>query len=186
MCDTGYSVKRLVEDLQELKARGEPEPVLLEEVGECVKRLLLMKHNWLRSSMCQLAADGTTGIHQLHEEPDHSLAVFVVAWPPGRETSPHEHRTWAVVAGLDGWETQHRWKRLDDGSKAGHAELVHDGSERIDSRTIVTLATDAIHSVHNDSGAISVTLHVYGMHPDYTGRLGFNPREQTSAPYVRG
>ena len=42
MCDTGYSVKQLAEDLRDLKARGEPEPVLLEEVSERVKRLLLM------------------------------------------------------------------------------------------------------------------------------------------------
>jgi hypothetical protein len=92
-------VKRLVEDLQELKARGEPEPVLLEEVSERVKRLLLMKHNWLRGSMCKLSADGSTGIYQLHEEPDHSLAVFVVTWPPGEETRPHEHRPGPWSAG---------------------------------------------------------------------------------------
>jgi len=183
MCDTGYSLKRLVEDLQDLKARGEPEPALLEEVSERVKRLLLMKHNWLRGSMCKLAADGTTGIYQLHEEPDRSLAVFVVTWPPGEETRPHEHRTWAVVGGLDGWETQHLWKRLDDGSKSGHAELVRERSERIDSSTIVTLGSNAIHSVQNDSGALSVTLHIYGMHPDYTGRLGFDPERHTSSPY---
>ena len=161
MCDTGYSVKRLVEDLKELKARGEPEPALLEEVRDRVKRLLLMKHNWLRPRMRIVSADPSSpGVYLLHEEDDHSLAVFVVTWAPGEETPPHEHGTWAVIAGLEGWETQHRWKRVD-------GTLVRDGSERIDSNVVVALGTGAIHSVHNESGDVSVTLHVYGVHPDH-------------------
>ena len=184
MCDTGYTPRDLVADLRDLKARGVPEGEMLEEVSGLVKRLVMMKHNWLRPSMQVPSGDITqASIYQLHEEPDHSLAVFVVTWPPGEETRPHEHRTWAVVGGLDGWETQHLWKRLDDGSKSGHAELVRERSERIDSSTIVTLGSNAIHSVQNDSGALSVTLHIYGMHPDYTGRLGFDPERHTSSPY---
>jgi predicted metal-dependent enzyme (double-stranded beta helix superfamily) len=187
MCDTGYSVKRLVEDLRLLKARGGPEPALLEEVQECVKRLMLMKHNWLRSSMTMPSEEPqSAGVFQLHEEPDHSLAIFVVTWMPGEETPAHDHGTWAVVGGLEGWETQHRWKRLDDGSKPGYAEVVRDRSERIDTRTVAALDSKAIHSVQNDSGAKSVSLHVYGMHVDYTVRSQFDPARKTSAPYRLG
>jgi predicted metal-dependent enzyme (double-stranded beta helix superfamily) len=167
MCDTGYSVKRLVEDLRDLKARGEPEPVVLEAARDYVKRLVMMKHNWLRSSMTQAAEmPSEPGVYVLNEEPDHSLFVLVVTWPPGEETRPHDHATWSVIAGLQGYETQHRWKRVGE-------KLVREGSQRIDSTTIVTLESDAIHSVHNDSGAESVSLHVYGMHPDYTDRHWF-------------
>lgn len=169
MCDTGYSVKRLVEDLQELKARGEPEAAMLEEGRELVKRLLLMKHNWLRGSMQLPSGDpATPGVYPLHEEPDHSLAVMVVTWMAGGKTRPHNHATWAIIAGLDGWETQHRWQRLE-GSKVQRV-----ASERIDTKTIVALDSQAIHSVENDSGAVSVTLNVYGMHPDYTDRQHYN------------
>jgi predicted metal-dependent enzyme (double-stranded beta helix superfamily) len=184
VCDTGYSVKRLVEDLLELRARGEPETVLLEEARELVKRLVLMKHNWLRSSMYALGEPPSeAGFYKLHEEADHSLAIVVVTWPPGEETPPHDHGTWSVIAGLQGHETQHRWKRLDDGSKPGYAELLRDGSERIDTSTIVTLDSNAIHSVHNDSGAPSVTLHVYGMNVEYTGRRKYDPGRMTVSTY---
>lgn len=187
MCDTGYSVKRLVEDLRDLKARGEPEAAMLEEVREYVKRLLLMKHNWLRASMCVPSEDpSSAGIYKLHEEPDHSLAIFVVTWSPGEETPPHDHATWAVIAGLQGWETQHRWKRLDDGSRPGYAEVVRVGSERIDSNAIVALDSNAIHSVQNDSGALSVTLHVYGMNVEYTDRRSFDPERRTTSAYRLG
>ena len=170
MCDTGYSVKRLVEDLQELKARGEPEAVVLEEARDYVKRLVMMKHNWLRSSMCQPGeSPSLPSIYKLHEEPDHSLTISVVTWTPGDETSPHDHATWAVIAGLQGYETQHRWKRVGN-------DIERDGSERIDANTIVTLDSNAIHSVHNDSGANSVSLHVYGMNPEYTDRHWYEKR----------
>ena len=173
MCDTGYSVKRLVEDLRELKGRGEPEAALLEAARDRVKSLLLMKHNWLRSSMCK------PGIHQLHEEPDHSLAIYVVTWEPGEETTPHNHGTWTIIAGLDGWETQHRWK-LEPRQIPN--VVVRESSQRIDTATIIAMDSDAIHSVHNDSGALSVTLNVYGMNPDFTEWRRFVPAAQATPP----
>lgn len=36
-------------------------------------------------------------LHLLHEEPDHSNAVFLFAWLPGRGTPAHDHKTWGVV-----------------------------------------------------------------------------------------
>lgn len=38
------------------------------------------------------------GIHLLHEEADHTLAVLAAAWLPGRGAPPHNHGIWAVVA----------------------------------------------------------------------------------------
>ena len=187
MCDTGYSVKRLVDDLRELKSLGGPEPAMLEEARERVKRLLLMKHNWLRGYMCAPSEDSASvGIYKLHEEDDHTLAIFVVTWMPGEETPPHDHRTWAVIAGLEGHETQHWWKRIDDGSKPGYAEVVRAGHERVDANVIIAMPSDAIHSLHNDSGGRSVTLHVYGMNVDYTDRYQYDPVKRTATPYRFG
>jgi len=147
--------------------------VMLEEVGEMVKRLLLMKHNWLRASMQVPSGDPTqASVYRLHEEADHSLTVNVVTWMAGRENRPHNHETWAVIGGLSGWETQHLWKRV--AGDPDHVERVSTG--RIDPKTIVKLGSDTIHSVHNESGALSVTLHVYGMNPELTDRRSFEPQ----------
>ena len=51
MCDTGYSVKRLVEDMKELKAGGADDAAMAVAVPDLARRLLLMKHNWLRPHM---------------------------------------------------------------------------------------------------------------------------------------
>src|SRR5262249_9671559 len=141
MCDTGYSVKRLVEDMKELREGGADAAAMVGAVPDLAKRLMLMKHNWLRPYMCEPHPTdrASAGIYKLHEEDDHSLAVFVVTWLPGDETPPHDHGTWAVVAGLEGSEVNHWWKRVDDGTKPGYAEVRRDGSQRIDPATIVTL-----------------------------------------------
>ena len=64
----------------------------------------------------------------LHEEADHSLAVFAVAWAPGRGVAPHNHGTWAVVGGAHGIEHNINWLRTDDGGTEGFATIER-GSE---------------------------------------------------------
>lgn len=187
MCDTGYSVKRLVEDMKELRAGGADDAAMQREVPELARRLILMKHNWLRPYMCEPHPDPKmAGIHALHEEADHTLAVMVVTWQPRDETPAHDHGTWAIIAGLEGAETNHWWKRMDDGRTPGHADVRRAGSERIEPGTIIAMPGDAIHSVENDSGAKSVTLHIYGVHVDYTDRHQFDPVKQTVTPYRFG
>lgn len=188
MCDTGYSLKRLVGDLRFLRAQAADDAEMAEQVPELAKRMVLARHTWLRPNMCipNAADSNAAGVYQLHEEPDHSLAIFVVTWLPGDETPPHDHGTWAVIAGLDGHETNHWWKRTDDGSIPGYADVRRAGSQRIDPSSIVAMPPEAIHSLHNDSDALSITLHLYGMNVDHTDRVKFDPARHTTAPYRLG
>jgi len=188
MCDTGYSIKRLVADLRDLKKNAATEADMLAIVPDLAKRMVLAKHTWLRPAMCDPnSRDGDrVGVFALHEEPDHSLAIFVVSWLPGDETPPHDHATWAVIAGLEGRETNHWWRRLDDGKRPGYARIERAGSTPIDPASIVAMPGDAIHSLHNDSGAASVTLHLYGHNVDFTERRKFDPAHNTTAPYKIG
>lgn len=188
MCDTGYSLKRLVTDLRRLRDHGFDDAAMAEAAPEFVQRLVLMKHNWLRPNMClpHPTDRNSAGIFKLHEEPDHTLAIFVVTWLPGDETPPHDHATWAVIAGLEGHETNHWWRRLDDGSVPGYAEVERAGHKRVDESTIISMPGDAIHSVHNDSGGKSVTLHLYGINVDYTDRHKFDPAAHTIESYRFG
>jgi predicted metal-dependent enzyme (double-stranded beta helix superfamily) len=186
MCDAGYTVRELVLDLRDLVRGGHDDRAMAKAVPDLAKRLVLMKHNWLRPYMCVAGAANAAGIHALHEEADHSLAIFVVTWLPGDETPPHDHGTWAVIAGIDGHETNHWWKRCDDGKTPGYADVRRDGADRIDAASIVAMTGEAIHSLHNDSGAVSVTLHLYGRNVDYTDRHKYDPARHTIAPYKLG
>jgi predicted metal-dependent enzyme (double-stranded beta helix superfamily) len=172
MCDTGYTVKEFVTDLRDLKSRGLDEVALLAEARDLASRLMLMKHNWLRSYMMAPPepADHPFSRHKLHEESDHSLLVLVVTLGAGRHTAPHDHGTWALVAGLDGHETNRRWRLASDGG------VEPDGEQAIDSATIVSISSGEIHSLHNETGAPSVTLQVYGSNPEFTPHRNFTPR----------
>jgi predicted metal-dependent enzyme (double-stranded beta helix superfamily) len=187
MCDTGYSIKGLVTDLKELRLRVPDEIGMVRAVPDLARRLARMQHNWLRDSMCVPSPKpGSAGTFMLHEEVDHSLAIFVVTWLPGEETPPHDHGTWAVVAGLRGRETNHWWKRLDDASRPGYAELERAGRARVEEGEVIAMGARRIHSVQNDSRGVSVSLHIYGMNVDYTERCKFDPAARTSSPYAFG
>ena len=172
MCDTGYTVRDLAADLRDLKAQGLDEPAMLREAPELLKRLILMKHNWLRTYMTTAPADAGSPMSRyvLHEEPDHSLALFVVTSRAGQRHAPHDHGTWAVIAGLEGWETHSFWKR------AGGVEVELAAEGRLDAATLVTVPSGAIHSLANDSDAAAVTLQLYGMNVDYTEHRTYTPR----------
>ena len=44
---------------------------------------------------------------------------------------------------------------------------------------------DAIHSVVNETGAVTVSLHTYGRHLNYTEHLEIDPDRNTAGPVTR-
>ena len=59
-----------------------------------------------------------------HEDPDYGFAVNGVVRAPGRKGSIHDHaHAWTAYGILDGTESLERFRRVDDGSKEGYAEL---------------------------------------------------------------
>jgi predicted metal-dependent enzyme (double-stranded beta helix superfamily) len=124
------------------------------------------------------------GFQLLHEEPDHNLAVALLNWLPGRGTPPHDHGTWGVVVGVEGDEVNTFFKRVDDGSRDGHAELKQLSSKAFSPGEAIGITPSIIHSVHNETDQISVSLHVYGRHINFTNRSKFDVDHQTVEPFV--
>jgi predicted metal-dependent enzyme (double-stranded beta helix superfamily) len=179
-------IKGLVQDLKALRRFSLDDAAMARAVRNVARRMVIAKDAWLHPSMCVAGSGAAAGIHPLHEEADHSLAIFVVTWMPGEETPPHDHGTWAVIAGLAGRETNHWWKRHDDAAMPHYADVRRAGADRIEPGTIITMGGDAIHSLHNDSGAVSTTLHLYGHNVDFTDRRKYDPAHGTIAPYRLG
>jgi hypothetical protein len=48
----------------------------------------------------------------------------------------------------------------------------------------VSFLPDSIHSVLNETDRVTVSLHVYGRHLNYTGRSQFDPERKTETPFV--
>jgi predicted metal-dependent enzyme (double-stranded beta helix superfamily) len=43
---------------------------------------------------------------------------------------------------------------------------------------------DTIHSLINEMGQTSLSLHVYGRHLNYTGRSQFDPEKKAESPFI--
>lgn len=178
-----YSLAHFVNDLRaQTTARQDPREIV-GHVRPLVRELALAK-SWLepRHYVCDPVQG--FGVHLLHEESDHSLAVLVGAWLPGRGAPPHDHGSWAVVAGVDGVEKNIFWKRVDDGSRPGYAEIRVQGEKVFGPGDVLVMPPGFIHSVINETDRVTVSLHVYGKHPNYTGRSQFDSERNLELPFV--
>ncbi len=179
--DPRYRLADFVRDLRAATAASDDVPELLERVAPLARRLALSR-DWLEAAHYVCDTEQGFGIHVLHEEPDHRLLVFAAAWLPGRGPAPHDHGTWAVVAGVDGAETNISWERLDDGSRPGYANLRKREERIVEPGDVLTFLPGAIHSVVNHTREVTVSLHVYGFNINLTQRAQFDVEQGLERP----
>lgn len=178
-----YSLEEYVADLRTITAETDDPQRIIEQVRPLAQRMAENSDAWLKPEYYEYDEEMGAGLNMLHEEADHTLAVFTVSWRPGVAAPPHDHGTWAVVAGVDGEEVNIFWKRLDDGDKEGYAELTRTGEKGFDHGEVVAMLPGAIHSVENRTDQVTLSLHTYGMHVNYTERSRFNPKKNTAKPF---
>ena len=176
-------IRQFVDALRRITAATADLRALVERVAPLLRDLALSKA-WLEARHYECDTEQRFGAHLLHEEDDHTLAVIVGAWPPGHGAPPHNHGTWGVVAGVEGTETNTFWTRIDDGSRAGHAEIRRERDLVVGPGHVLTFQPETIHSVMNDSEHVALSLHVYGTHVNHTQRSRFDPDRESERPFI--
>lgn len=171
----------LVDELRTLAERH-LEPAEMAAEVDRLARPLADDRGWIEPRCYEAPETQGFGVTILHEEPDHSLLVETVCWLPGRGVAPHDHQTWGVVVGLDGRERNTGWRRLDDGSREGYAEIVPDREVIVEPGDVVRLMPDDIHSVRNDGTEPSLSLHIYGRSLAHLARSEFDPVAKVQRP----
>jgi len=182
--DDPYSIPELVADLRRLRDQHADERHILSQLRPLMRRAALSKSTWLEPHLYSADEEQGFGVHLLHEEADHTLAILAVSWLPDRGAPPHDHGTWALIAGVEGREVNRFYRRNDDGTRPGYAELKQVGAHDCAEGDVLAMPTGAIHSVWNHGEAVSVSLHVYGKHVNHTTRSQFDPAANTATPYV--
>lgn len=124
----------------------------------------------------------------LQEDPDGRFALYMLALNPGNSTKPHDHTTWAVVTAVEGQERNTVYRRVDDGSQAGHARLEKVRDVMVEPGTGIALMPEDIHSIHTpgQAGETASTrhLHCYGLALERLDeRQGFDLEANTVQPY---
>jgi predicted metal-dependent enzyme (double-stranded beta helix superfamily) len=178
-----YTLAEFIEDLRTITAEENDDNMILLRVSPLAERLALSRE-WLRPKHYECDEEQGFMAHLLHEEEDHTLAVFAISWLPGRGAPPHNHGTWAVVSGVDGQEKNIFYKRLDDASRPGYAEVVWNGERSFGAGEVVSFMPHELHSVVNETDDVTVSLHIYGQHLNYTGRSQFDIDNNAENPFI--
>jgi predicted metal-dependent enzyme (double-stranded beta helix superfamily) len=178
-----YTLNDYVTDLRHITREAESEDEIITRVGPLAQRLALDK-TWLQKKHYEANPEQGFGTFLLHEEPDHSLAVLVVNWLPGRGAPPHDHGTWAVVSGVEGLEKNISYWRINDRARSDLAELEVKKETIAGLGELVCMKIGGIHSVHNETGSISLSLHTYGKHVNHTGRSQFDLETKEKKDFI--
>ena len=177
-----YSISQYVEDLRRITLETVNEDEIFNQVGPLAKRLA-DDGSWIEERFYKPDEETGFSAFLLHEEKDHSLAVLAASWTPGMGVGPHDHGTWAVVVGVDGIERNIRYQRLDDRSNPDYAELEIKGESRAGPGDLVCIKKGGIHSVRNDSDKVTLSLHTYGTHINYSIRSQFDVDARTAKEF---
>lgn len=102
-------------------------------------------------------------LYLLSEDDGGRFPLYLTCALPGGAVRPHNHGTWAVVAGLDGCEENSFFKCVSGGTDPGPAKIsliekvrVHDGES-------IALLPDDIHSVATPGEIPRRHFHMYGL-----------------------
>ena len=114
-----YPLQDFIRDMEEL-TRTETDPRRITEHGAPMLQRLVSNPDCIEARFRHGGTKGY-GRYMLHRAPDFNVTAIV--WRPGDTAKAHNHRTWGLI-GVIGNEIQEtRFKRLDDGSRPGYAEL---------------------------------------------------------------
>lgn len=164
---------------------SQPENNIISHVRPILRDFILRADDWFHDKFYEVDEEQGFGSHLLYENPDHTLAVILTAWPSARETPPHDHDTWAVIGCVKGSENNIFWNRHDDKSNPEYAVISRGETVTCHPGDIVTMRTDTIHSVVNPvKNSVSVSLHIYGKHFNHTNRKKFDPENNSVQPFI--
>ena len=178
-----YSLEQYLQDLRAITAQ-ETDPVKITDRVAPLAQKFAQAPGWFRPEFRECDPEQGFSPHLLHEEANHDLAVFLISWLPNRGTTPHNHKTWAVVVGMEGCEQEVNYDRLDNGGKPGFADLKRSGAQVMKAGDVARCYPEHIHSVWNVGKEISMSLHTYGRHINFTGRSEFDPEQKREKPYI--
>ncbi len=156
------AVRQLVDQARELEKTGVTYQTL-DKIGGLLAGLA-RRVDLFPADEFPLGADG--GIYRLSEDPDHRFTLYASAGGPGKKVPPHNHTTWAIIAGVHGAERNVVYDRLDNGARPDFVQLRENTAKEKMLRTgdVISYLPEDFHHIETpaDSGN-ALHLHFYGL-----------------------
>ena len=99
----------------------------------------------------------------LSEDEDGRFPLYLTCALPGGTVRPHNHGTWAVVAGLNGCEENRFFERVEGGTEPGAAKIALCKTIQVRDGESVAMLPDDIHSVATPGEIPRRHFHMYGL-----------------------
>lgn len=107
---------------------------------------------------------------------DAGTSVWAMVWDSGARTAIHDHHCSCAFGIVSGRLTEFRFRALDEVRVAKTWETVH----RPGDIASLAMTRPNIHQMVNDSGAVAISLHIYGF--DHRVHASSVDREYVAAP----
>ncbi|MBL6598091.1 MAG: cysteine dioxygenase [Alphaproteobacteria bacterium] len=177
------AVQKTLREIKAIAGDGMPDRAALEAMKE---RLVALTKRTDLFPRADFPATGNEDddTYLLSQDADGGFALYLYSSGSDGETPPHDHRTWAVIAGIEEVEHNKIYKRLDDGSTPGQGRIALDHEFSVTAGTGLALAAEDVHSIHVDMSQPVMHLHLYGKGFEFlSGRVSFDMINGTTAPY---
>jgi predicted metal-dependent enzyme (double-stranded beta helix superfamily) len=167
-----YDLNSFIQDLDRI-TRNEIAPANIVNAVKPLMAQLLENPNSLAPEHRRRGAT-SYGRYMLHRAP--RFNVTAVVWGPGDMAKAHNHDTWGLVGVVEDEIQETRFRRLDDGSKPGFADLKMSAVLKNSAGMVSCLIPpdDDIHEMNNKTSRNTVEIHVYGKDLAAMPRLRFD------------
>ena len=137
-------------------------PAAVEEVKAAVLDLARQRQLWVLPDF-PIPAGQLWGVYEVNEDADGRFAVYASAAHPGHSQPPHNHTTWACIAGVTGVEKNVLWRRVSGGDQPGTAVVEQTQTLSLGPGDVFFLGPDDIHTIEVMAPDNAMHLHVYGL-----------------------
>lgn len=141
---------------------GTPDAQALERIAALLRTLAGAPDLFPDSTFPAPTGEQVETLYLLSQDENLDNALYLFRPAPGMRTPPHNHSTWAVIAGIEGLEPNTIWRRVDDGEVAGHSRLEVAREQAVGPGDSLWFTAAGIHSIAIEGERAIKHLHLYG------------------------
>lgn len=159
-----YGVREFVADakaIMEVEGGITDREAAVRQLEPLLKRALAGP-GWTDETYATVVDGGRPGFSYYRND-DGSLNIYGVLFRQGHPTPVHDHVTWGIIGVYSGEQRTTRYRRLDDGSVAGHCEVGElEDAVLTHGATYPLLPPHDIHRIEVVSAEDGLSIHVLG------------------------